>query len=119
VQSFADFDLDMIRADPRSLELSSPTRNGVAVDLTSASMRFVVKWRPEDADADAVFVRTTGGSGITTTASTATVAFIPSNFSALPYKKVQLWYEWTWNNGTYNEVWLRGKMNVHPNINRT
>ena len=119
MQSFTEYELDIIRADPRSLELSSPVRNGVSVNLTGASMRFVVKWRPDDADASAVMVKATGGSGIATTASTATVTFAPGDFTSLPYKKVTLWYEWTWNNGTYNEVWLRGRMNVHPNINRT
>jgi hypothetical protein len=118
--SFTPVDLEVIRAVPVTLRVANPTKNGAAVDMTSATIRFVAKWRNEDADASAVFTRATGGNGITTTSTTIDVAFVAANFSTVPYAKVTLEYELCWLNGsTIYEVIMKGKLIVHPNTNRT
>lgn len=117
--SFTAFDLEVIRAVPCTLRVANPTKNGVAVDMSAATLRFVVKWSPSDTDANAVFTRATGGSGITTTSTTIDVAFVPSLFTTLPYSRVVLNYELCYLNGGFYEVIVKGNFIVHPNVNRT
>ena len=76
--------LSITRGDDVTLDFTVTT-GGVAVDLTGATLQFLVKTLPTDTDANAIFTKTVG-SGITVTDATAgigEIAFTQANTISL------------------------------------
>ena len=74
--------------DTETLELAvtDPSKDPPEVDLTGATLRFLVKRSAGDDDEDAVITKATGGSGITIapgTGGTATIAIAPADTAGL------------------------------------
>lgn len=78
-------DLDAVRGDTNKYDVTV-TRDGAALDLTGATLKFTVKRSLDDADADAVFQKAIG-TGIVVddvAGGLATLTVAPADTSALP-----------------------------------
>lgn len=82
---YQDFTFEIWRGDTE-LFTATITESGAPVDITGCSLKFTAKRSLADSDADAVFQRATGGSGIAITngpGGIAQIAIASSNTSSL------------------------------------
>jgi hypothetical protein len=98
------------------------TQNGVAFNLTGASIRMTAKWQYSDPDASAVFALTVG-AGITVTNAAgglATVTIAANKTASLPANLVPLVYDIQVTDASSN-VWTvaDGTLYVQPNVSIT
>lgn len=111
--------LKMVRGDTYSFRVTI-TQNGEAVDITGGSFTMTAKWEITDADANAVFQKTSpsGGIVLTTPASgVITVTLDPADTNSLPLHKVSLFYdiEFIDSSGDVYTV-LYGTLSVVPDV---
>lgn len=96
--------------------------NGVAVNLTGASVFFTAKWKYNDTDADAVFQLSSpsGGIVLTNPASGALTVTIPSSATlTLPYYQIRLVYDLlVVELSGERHIPLRGMLVISPNVSR-
>ena len=64
--NYTDFSFEMWRGDTEVFD-AAITEGGVAVDISGCSLRFTAKRNLNDTDAEAIFQKRTGGSGIVIT----------------------------------------------------
>lgn len=120
MDSVAEYRWNLVRANPSYLLFQNLSSNSAVIDMTSATLKLVAKWSPDDADGSAVFTLTTGGGGITTTATDVTCYISRTRTSTLPYRPTILYYELCWLNGSSEyQTLVRGKLFFEPNVNRT
>ncbi len=99
------------------------TLDGAPLPLTGGTLYFTAKWAPTDADASAVFQRSSPSSGITfinAAGGTANVSIVKANTTTLPYHDTELYYDLKFIDAS-GHPWtvLRGKLLVQVNITRT
>ena len=77
--------ISMFKGDTKTIEVTAKNQDGIAVDITGASIKFTVKTNATDTDAQAKFQKTTT-LGITITDATNgkfEIAISPSDTSGL------------------------------------
>ncbi len=115
-------DLTMFRENTFSFDIAV-TQNGAAVDLTGGTLRMIAKYSVLDADADAVFDKSSPSTGITflsAAGGTANITIASSDTTALPYDTVPLVYDVKFVDSTANVYQvLYGNLVVLANVTRT
>ena len=110
--------LTMVRGDTFPF-VATIQHNNVALNLTGAQVRFLAKWKYEDADVDAV-INLVVGSGITITDAIAgqVEVIVPATATtSLPARVVDLFYDLQATTSTNNVYTaMIGKLRVNPDV---
>jgi hypothetical protein len=115
--------LDMVRGNTFSFDILIE-ENDVPVNLTGGSLKMMAKWSPLDADASAVFTKSSPSTGITVLSAvggTANITIAPTdtNIAAIPYHDVNLYYDIRFTDGSGNVFTvMRGNLLVQYIITR-
>ena len=114
--------LEMTRENTFSFDIAV-TENEVPVNLTNGTLRMTAKWAVTDADASAVFQKSSPSTGITflvPASGTANITIVEANTTAIPYHEVDLVYDIKFTDASGNEFTvMRGTLRVLPNVTRT
>lgn len=110
--------IECMRGRDLSFSFATVSGTGIVWNTVGYVIRFIVKWREEDADGAAV-ISLTNGSGITASAGGVSVVVPASAFSSIPYTSQTLKYEMTLWDGTKSWSLASGDFIVRPNVVRT
>lgn len=108
-------DLEMTRGDDRTI---SVTLTDGAVFSESDVVRFTIKRRHGDSDANAILARSTTAGDITITAGTASTSIPAAATDALP-APVRLVYDWQAVTAAGKVTLDKGTITVEPDVTRT
>lgn len=112
--------LNFVRGDQFSMDLTAiKDSDDNALDLTGATLTMTAKFNVADANADALFVLTTGGGGIVITSAAAgefTITIPPSATLDCPLLKTIIFFDVQYQLGSVIYTILRGQMVVLPDI---